>query len=207
MGMTSYDMVNRGLARQQNLRGEANAMMPLQAMNLAFTPQGIRQEDVGMAQYNNNIANQQAMTNNQIQNRQAESNYAYDQQYGGQQWVGAATSAIGAGVGAYFGGPMGMSMGASLGGALGGIAGGSQSNPGGIMGMGMGSMGMGLAGQRSDPWSWGGGSSGRNSSVMGASSYGGGYGDGFSPYQSQYKGNFDAASRPLSMSDLFGGKV
>ena len=123
----SVNTINRGLARQQANRGEANAMMPMSAMNLAFTPQQIRQEDVGMAQYNNNISNQQAIMNNQIQNKQYESDYLYNQQYGGNPWGAIGGSFLGAGLGAlaapYTNGmsiPMGMAMGSTLGGAAGG---------------------------------------------------------------------------------------
>jgi len=131
MGMTSYDMVNRGLSRMQNLRGEANAMMPLQAMNLAFTPQAIRQEDVSLAQYNNNITNQQAIANNQIQNQQALSDFRYNQQYGGSPWGAIGGGVLGAGLGvlaAPFTNGMSIPMGMAMGSTLGGASGGGQGN-------------------------------------------------------------------------------
>lgn len=159
LGLTSMDMQTRGLAAQQALRTETQAMMPLQALNLAFTPQAIRSEDVNLATYNNNIKNQQAMANADVANKQAMINYQHDQQYGGNQWLSPVMSVVGGGLGAAFGGPLGAGLGMNLGGALGGaFNGGRGGGPGGLAMMGVGSSMMGLAGDGafgSNPWTWG----------------------------------------------------
>lgn len=136
-GLTSMDLQGRGIAAQQALRAEANAMMPLQAMNLAFTPQAIRAEDVNVAQYNNQIKNRQADATTSTYNQQQLSNYQYNQQYGGNSLpgilggVGGALLGAGAGyalsggnaAGALMGGGFGSSLGGGIGGAFGGAQG------------------------------------------------------------------------------------
>lgn len=142
LGLTSIDLQSRGLAMQGALRGEANQMMPLQAMNLAFTPQGIRAEDVGLAEYNNKIKNQQATMNADIYNKQQLSNYQYDQKYGGSPLGGilggAGGMAIGGAIGSVvpgIGTVVGMGIGSALGGGIAGSFGGAQGQGmGGIFG-------------------------------------------------------------------------
>lgn len=159
LGLTSMDLQGRGLAAQQALRAETQAMMPLQALNLAFTPQAIRAEDTSLAQYNNQIKNQQATANSSIYNRQQDMNYQYDQQYGGNQWLSPVLSIAGGAIGGAFGGPLGAGLGMNLGGALGGaFNGGRGGGAGGLAMMGAGSGLMGLAGDGAfgaNPWSWG----------------------------------------------------
>jgi len=126
LGLTSLDLQSRGLAGQQALRAEANAQMPLQALNLAFTPQAIRAEDVGLAQYNNQIKNQQATASASTYNRQQDANYAYDSQYGGNPFGAIGGGILGAGLGlvASGGNPMGGMMGFGMGSRMGGFFGG-----------------------------------------------------------------------------------
>lgn len=136
LGMTSMDLQGRGLAAQQAIRAETQAMMPLQALNLAFTPQYIRQEDVSTATYNNQIKNQQAAANADTYNRQQMMNYQYDQQYGGSPFGSILGGTLGAGLGAGLGflasggNPMGAitggGLGMSFGGGIGGSFGGGQ---------------------------------------------------------------------------------
>ncbi|NCY20492.1 hypothetical protein EBX31_00865 [bacterium] len=159
LGLSSMDLMGRGLAAQQNLRVEAQSMMPMQALNFAFTPQAIRSEDVETAKYNNTIKNRQADATANTYNRQQDMNYQYDQQYGGNQWLSPVMSIVGGGLGAAFGGPLGAGLGMNLGGALGGaFNGGRGGGPGGLGMMGVGSSMMGLAGQGAfgnNPWEWG----------------------------------------------------
>ena len=133
--------------------------MPQQAINLAFTPQYLRQEDVDLAKYNNQIKNHQADATASTYNRQQDANYQYDQQYGGNQWLSPVMSVVGGGIGAAFGGPLGAGLGMNLGGALGGaFNGGRGGGAGGLGMMGIGSTMMGMAGQGafgSNPWEWG----------------------------------------------------
>ena len=164
-GRTSMDIMGQGLAMQGALRNETAGYMPLQALNLAFTPQAIRQEDVTLANYNNRIQNQQAEANANVYNKQQDSNYAYDQQYGGSPWSalggGVGGAAIGAGIGTMImpgaGTLIGAGLGASMGGSIGGSFGGAQgqemgsifrgigSNVAGFGGMGLGGAGFGGA--------------------------------------------------------------
>ena len=145
LGLTSLDLQGRGLAAQQSLRAEANAQMPLQALNLAFTPQAIRSEDVSLAEYNNQIKNRQADATANTYNQQQLSNYQYDQKYGGSPWASIGGGVLGAGLGVlaapFTGGmsiPMGLAMGSSIGGAFGGGEGLGMANMlSGIGGLGM----------------------------------------------------------------------
>lgn len=143
LATTSLDLMGRGMQMQAGLRNETRGIMPLQAMNLAFTPQAIRSEDNMLAQYNNQITNRQAEANANVANMQANSNYAYDQQYGGNSLAGllggAGGGLLGAvgGLAASGGNPMGAMMGFGLGSSLGGGIGGSY---GGAQGQGMGSI-------------------------------------------------------------------
>lgn len=133
LGLTSMDLQGRGLAAQQAIRAETQAMMPLQALNLAFTPQYIRQEDVSTATYNNQIKNQQAAANADTYNRQQMMNYQYDQQYGGSPLGGILGGAGGMAIGGLLGSVVpgigtvvGMGLGSALGGGIGGSFGGAQ---------------------------------------------------------------------------------
>lgn len=125
-GITAQQLQESGVQMGAGLRAEANAQMPLQAINLAFDPRSIRAEDLSIGQANTNIRNQQQMIN-----------YQYDQQYGGSPWAGIAGGLgggiLGAGAG-YFasgmnpaGALMGAGMGSQLGGGMGGAFGGAQS--------------------------------------------------------------------------------
>jgi hypothetical protein len=165
--MTSLDLMGRGLQMQSNLRNETRSYMPLQALNLAFTPEAIRSEDNMLSQYNNQITNKQAEANANAANMQSQSNYAYDQKYGGNSLTGllggAGGGLLGA-VGGYaatgFTNPMGALMGAGIGSSLGGGIGGSY---GGAQGQGMGSIFQGF---------------GSTASMLGSYGMGGGF-DGF----------------------------
>ena len=134
LGLTSLDLQGRGMAAQQALRAEANAQMPLQALNLAFTPQAIRAEDVSLAEYNNKIKNNQAQANADTYNRQQQANYEYDSRYGGSPFAGLFGGLGGAGIGAAIGSVVpgigtlaGAGLGSALGGGIGGAFGGAQS--------------------------------------------------------------------------------
>jgi hypothetical protein len=152
LGLTTLDLQGRGLATQQALRGEANALMPLQAMNLAFTPQTIRSEDVSLAQYNNQVKNQQATANANTYNRQQDANYAYDAQYGGSPLSGILGGVGGAAIGGAIGSVVpgigtlaGAGLGSALGGGIGGAFGGAQSQQFGGIFSNIGSSLAGLA--------------------------------------------------------------
>jgi hypothetical protein len=180
-GLTSLDLQGRGLAAQQALRAEANAQMPLQAMNLAFTPQAIRAEDVTLAEYNNKIKNNQAQANADIYNRQQDANYAYDQKYGGSPWGSIGGGILGTGLGIaaapFTGGmsiPMGLAMGSSIGSAIngGGQSVGMASMLSGVGGMGMQGFAAAARGGFQFPnfWDNSGASSARNS-IQGSGYY------------------------------------
>jgi hypothetical protein len=134
-GMTAQQLQDSGVQMGAGLRAEANAMMPYQAINLAFTPQAIRAEDLSIGQANTNIRNQQQMAN-----------YQYDQQYGGSPWAGLAGGLLGGGAGFALGnaimpgvgGILGAGMGSQLGGGMGGAFGGAQSQQMGGMFGGLG---------------------------------------------------------------------
>lgn len=145
LGLTSMDLQGRGLAAQQAIRAETQAMMPLQALNLAFTPQYIRQEDVSTATYNNQIKNRQADANANTYNQQQMANYQYDQQYGGSPWGAIGGGILGAGLGvlaAPFTGGMSIPMGLGIGSQMGGFFGGSVGQG---VGSGMAGLGFGAA--------------------------------------------------------------
>jgi hypothetical protein len=145
MARTSFDLTGQGLTMQQGLRQETRGLMPLQSMNLAFTPQNIRQEDVGLAQYNNNITNRQAELNANVYNRQQDADYAYESQYNGSPLAGIAGSVLGAGLGflaAPATGGMSIPLGMSMGGAIGGQFGGARGMQAGAAGMSLGNMGI-----------------------------------------------------------------
>jgi hypothetical protein len=134
MGTTSLALMGQGIGMQQQLRQEAQTWMPLQALNLAFSPQAIRQEDVTLAEYNNKIKNQQAEANANTYNRQQQANYEYDSRYGGSPFAGLAGGLGGAGIGAAIGSVVpgigtlaGAGLGSALGGGIGGAFGGAQS--------------------------------------------------------------------------------
>jgi hypothetical protein len=145
-GLTAQQLQDSGVQLGQALRAEAVSTMPLQAMNLAFTPQALRAEDISVGQYNNQIANQQQMIN-----------YEYSQRYGGSPLGGILGGLGGAGAGFAignmiapgFGGLIGAGMGAQLGGGVGGAFGGAQSQQfGGIFsGLGGSVAGLGALGQ------------------------------------------------------------
>jgi hypothetical protein len=131
-GLTAVGLQDSGMQIGAGLRAEGNAMMPYQAINLAFTPQAIRAEDLSIGQANTNIRNQQQMVN-----------YRYDQQYGGNPWAGIAGGLLGGGAGFAVGnaiapgvgGLLGAGMGSQLGGGMGGVFGGAQSQQlGGMFG-------------------------------------------------------------------------
>jgi hypothetical protein len=158
-GTTAQQLQDSGLQLGGALRQETNAMMPLQAINLAFSPAQLRSEEVSVGQYNNSIANQQKMIN-----------YQYDQQYGGNALpgilggVGGGLLGAGAGYAMSGGNPagalMGGGLGSSLGGGVGGAFGGAQGQQfGGIFsGLGGSMAGIGALDQfGSGKSSWGSG--------------------------------------------------
>jgi hypothetical protein len=136
-GLTSVGLQDSGMQIGAGLRAEGNAMMPYQPINLAFTPQAIRAEDLSIGQANTNIRNQQQAIN-----------YQYDQQYGGSPWAGLAGglggSILGAGAGFFGSGGnpagalLGAGMGSQLGAGMGGAFGGAQSQQMGGMFGGLG---------------------------------------------------------------------
>jgi hypothetical protein len=145
LAQTSFGIMGEGLRTSQGLRQETRGLMPLQSMNLAFTPQNIRREDVSLAQYNNNITNRQAELNASVYNRQQDANYAYESEYSGSPWAGIAGSVIGAGLGVLAApatGGMSIPLGMSMGGAIGGQFGGSRGMQAGATGMSVGNMGI-----------------------------------------------------------------
>lgn len=147
-GLTAQQLQDSGMQVGQALRAEANAMMPLQAINLAFSPAQLRAEDISVGQYNTQVYNQQQMLD-----------YQYQQQFGGSPvagilgGVGGGLLGAGAGYMASGGNPMGALMGgglgSQLGGGIGGAFGGAQSQQfGGIFGgLGGSIAGLGTMGQ------------------------------------------------------------
>lgn len=152
IAQTSADFQLKGLGMQQALRSEIGAQMPLQALNFAFTPQAIRQEQVSLAQYNNQLRNQQAVANAEAYNRQQMLNYQYAQQYGGSPFgsilggLGGAGAgfAIGNAIAPGFGGLIGAGLGSQLGGGVGGAFGGAQGQQFGGIFSGLGGTVVGL---------------------------------------------------------------
>ena len=134
-GMTAQQLQDSGVQMGAGLRAEANAQMPLQAINLAFDPRSIRAEDLSIGQANTNVRNQQQMIN-----------YQYDQQYGGSPWAGIGGGLLGGGAGFAIGnaiapgvgGLLGAGIGSQLGGGMGGVFGGAQSQQMGGMFGGLG---------------------------------------------------------------------
>ena len=203
-GQTSSDFQMRGLALQQALRAEANAQMPLQALNLAFSPQAIRSEDVTLAEYNNKIKNQQAEANANTYNRQQDANYEYDSKYGGSPFGSLLGGTLGAGLGAGIGflasggNPMGALTGGGLGMSLGGGVGGSF---GGGQGMTMGGILGGAGGMISNfggafarsPSGWGGFDS------VGQAMMAAPYASSYTPYQ----GGFVPRAEPVSATNPY----
>jgi len=204
LGLTSLDLQGRGLAAQQALRAEANAQMPLQALNLAFSPQAIRSEDVTLAEYNNKIKNQQAEANANTYNRQQDANYEYDSKYGGSPFGSLLGGTLGAGLGAGIGflasggNPMGALTGGGLGMSLGGGVGGSF---GGGQGMTMGGILGGAGGMISNfggafarsPSGWGGFDS------VGQAMMAAPYASSYTPYQ----GGFVPRAEPVSATNPY----
>lgn len=140
-GLTSLDMQNSGLALAQGLRSETQALMPLQGINLAFTPQQLRADEVNIGMYNTNVRNQEAMYNTGVKNQQAQ----LDAQYSGSPWAGIAGTVVGGALGAIAApatGGMSIPLGMSLGGAIGGQFGGAKGMQAGAAGMQVGNMGM-----------------------------------------------------------------
>lgn len=145
-GLTAQQLQDSGMQIGQALRAEAVSTMPLQAINLAFTPAQLRAEDISIGQYNTQIQNQQKMID-----------YEYSQRYGGSPFAGILGGALGTGAGFAignmvapgFGGLIGAGLGAQLGGGVGGAFGGAQSQQfGGIFGgLGGTAAGLGALGQ------------------------------------------------------------
>jgi hypothetical protein len=126
LGLSSLQLQDSGVNMLTNLRNEAKSMMPLQAMNLAFSPQQIRSEDNTLAYYNNQITNRQAEANAEAYNRNQEAGFAYDSKYGGS------------GLGAMFGGLGGAGGGAAIGATLGSVVPGVGTAAGALLGAGIG---------------------------------------------------------------------
>ncbi|NBO25397.1 MAG: hypothetical protein EBU96_01120 [Actinobacteria bacterium] len=155
LGLTSLDLQNSGVDMLSKLRGETRSLMPLQAMNLAFTPQQLRAEELTNQYYNNDVANRQAEWNAQVANMNSQASYEYDSKYGGSG-LGAALGGLlggggGAGIGAALGTfafpGIGTAAGAMIGGGLGMSAGSSlMGSYGGAKGMGMAGIFQGLGG-------------------------------------------------------------
>lgn len=134
-GLTAQQLQDSGMQIGQALRAEAVSTMPLQSINLAFTPAQLRAEDISVGQYNTQIQNQQKMID-----------YEYSQRYGGSPIAGILGGALGTGIGAAVGmavpgiGPIaGAGFGSALGGGIGGAIGGGQSQQYGGMFAGLGS--------------------------------------------------------------------
>lgn len=190
-GLTAMGLQNSGTQAGGQLREEANRLMFYQPINLAFTPQDIRSEDISIG-----------MGNTSIRNKQAQSDYDYAMKYGGSKTSGIFGGLLGGGLGALGGGamtgfnPMAMLSGAGMGAQVGGGIGGSY---GGAEGQGMGGMFGGL-GQSMQTFAGSmggiGGSSGSTGGIFGGGGLGGG---GGSPYPQQYQNNFKAASRPFTI--------
>ena len=157
-GLTAMGLQDSGIQLGGQLREEANRLMPYQPINLAFTPQAIRSEDISIG-----------MGNTSIRNRQAQSDYEYDMKYGGSKTSGIFGGLLGGGLGALGGGaasgwnPMAMLSGAGMGAQLGGGIGGSY---GGAEGQGIGGMFGGL-GQSMQTFAGSGGIGGSSGSTGG----------------------------------------
>lgn len=207
LALTSMDFQNMGLGMQKNNRAETLSYMPLQAMNLAFSPQGIRSEQTTVGMYNNNINNSQQDANANTANRQSDSNFAYDSKYGGSSAGGMLGGLLGGlgGAGAGYamsgGNPMGALMGGGMGMNLGGMMGGSG---GGAQGQQMGGLMQTFGGSMASMGSYGMGSGSSVGGGYGGGMFGGGGGGG--GFSQQYANDFSSAGREFSMSDMFGGK-
>lgn len=140
-GLTSMDLQNSGLALGQSVRSETQALMPLQGINLAFTPQQLRADEANLGMYNNNVINQERMYNTGVKNQQAQ----LDAQNSGSPWAGIAGTVVGGALGAIAApatGGMSIPLGMSLGGAIGGQFGGAKGMQAGVAGAQAGNMGM-----------------------------------------------------------------
>lgn len=165
-GLSSLDLQNSGVSMSQGLRSETQALMPLQAINMAFTPQQLRADDVNIGMYNTNVRNQEAMYNTGVRNQQAQ----LDAQNSGSPWAGIAGTVVGGALGAIAapatGGlsiPLGMSLGGMIGGQFGGAKGmqagmaGAQVGQIGMTGLSMMNGGMNFGGNNTYNGGWGGG--------------------------------------------------
>jgi len=140
-GLTSLDLQNSGVAMSQGLRSETQALMPLQAINMAFTPQQLRADEVNIGMYNTNVRNQEAMYNTGVKNQQAQ----LDAQNSGSPWAGIAGTVVGGALGAIAApvtGGLSIPLGMSLGGMIGGQFGGAKGMQAGMAGAQVGQMGM-----------------------------------------------------------------
>jgi hypothetical protein len=195
-GLTAQQLQDSGVQMGAGLRAEANAMMPLQAINLAFDPRSIRAEDLSIGQANTNIRNQQQMIN-----------YQYDQQYGGSPWAGIAGGLLGGGAGFAIGnaiapgvgGLLGAGMGSQLGGGMGGVFGGAQSQQLGGMFGGLGQSLGTLGGLQM----LGGGSKPNSSGIFGSlfsASQAAPYAGSYTQTQGGYVPRAQAVSNPLKQT-------
>ena len=161
LGLTSLQLQDSGVDMLSKLRGESRGLMPLQAMNLAFTPQQIRQEDNTLAYYNNQITNRQAEANANAYNMNQQASYEYDSKYGGNGLgallgglggggggaaIGATLGSVFPGVGTVAGAMIGGGIGMSVGGSFAGNYGGAQGRQLGTMFGGLGSTVSGFGG-------------------------------------------------------------
>jgi len=187
-GLTAQQLQDSGMQIGQALRAEAVSTMPLQAVNLAFTPAQLRAEDISVGQYNTQIQNQQKMID-----------YEYSQRYGGGPFGGILGGVLGTGAGFAignmvapgFGGLIGAGLGAQLGGGVGGAFGGAQSQQfGGIFGGLGGSLaGLGAMGQFGGFGGFGGGFS-----SLGAARAAAPYAASYTPYM----GGFVPRAQPVT---------
>ena len=179
LGTTELELQDSGMSIAGTRRGEERSFMPMQALNLAFTPGQIAERDDRLNYYNTGIKNMQAQANADAYNANQKASYEWESQYGGNGLGavlgglggGAGGAALGAAVGTFIFPGIGTAGGALIGGGLGMAAGGSfAGQSGGAQGRQMGTMFGGLGSSLSGFGSLGAGGGMKTG-------YGGGYSD------------------------------
>ena len=153
LGKAEYDIQDSGMSIAGTRRGEERSFMPMQALNLAFTPKEIAQRDDQLEYYNTGVQNMQAKANADTYNANQSASYEWESTYGGSGMGamvgglggGAGGAALGAVVGTFVFPGIGTAGGALIGGGLGMAAGGSFAGSyGGAKGRQQGAMYSGL---------------------------------------------------------------
>jgi hypothetical protein len=153
LGRTELELQDSGMSIAGTRRGEERSFMPMQALNLAFTPGQIAERDDRLNYFNTGIKNMQAQANADAYNANQRANYEWESNYGGNGvgallgglGGGAGGAALGAVVGSFVFPGIGTAGGALIGGGLGMSTGGSFAGQyGGAQGRQLGTMFGGL---------------------------------------------------------------